>query len=330
MINIIEISLVIIGTIIGAGFASGKEIAIFFAQYGIHGIIGIAITIGIMGIFIYRILKKSVKNKVTSYLELLRLNKIRHIDIINNVVNIFLLISFIIMVAGFRSYIRESTGNNALIITIIFAFICYLIFNKKADGIIKSNKYLVPILIILILAISIKYNINIGAKAYETRTSIGNPIISAIMYAGYNSIIIVPVIVSLSKKIKKGAECRRIAIFSMILIMFLFGSIFITLIHGGEECQSTEFPILYISKKMGKMYNNIYSIVIVLSIFTSAISSGYAYLNDRARDKRIYKIHSSVICILAVLCSEIGFGNLVQRIYPMFGVIGMGLTLICV
>ena len=329
MANIIEISLVIIGTIIGAGFASGKEITIFFAQYGIQGIIGIAITIIIMSFFIYRILNTSVKNKKTSYLELLKLKKIKHIDIINNAVNIFLLISFIIMVAGFRSYIRESTGSNALIITILFTFICYLIFNKKADGIIKSNKYLVPMLVMLIFVISIKYNVNCNAKAYETRTSIGNPIISAIMYAGYNSIVIVPVIVSLSKKIKKSSECRRIALLSMILMIMLFGSIFITLIHGGEDCQSTEFPILYISKQMGKMYNKIYSVIIVLSIFTSAISSGYAYLNDRVRNKRSYKILSAVICILAVLCSEIGFGNLVQKIYPMFGVIGMGLTLIC-
>ena len=38
--NIVKIVVVIIGTIIGAGFASGKEIYIFFAQYEEIGIIG--------------------------------------------------------------------------------------------------------------------------------------------------------------------------------------------------------------------------------------------------------------------------------------------------
>ena len=33
VINIIKVIAVIIGTIIGAGFASGKEIYIFFAKY---------------------------------------------------------------------------------------------------------------------------------------------------------------------------------------------------------------------------------------------------------------------------------------------------------
>ena len=38
--NIVKAVSVIIGTIIGAGFASGKEIYIFFGQYGKFGIIG--------------------------------------------------------------------------------------------------------------------------------------------------------------------------------------------------------------------------------------------------------------------------------------------------
>ncbi len=39
MRDIIKVSFVIIGTMIGAGFASGQEISAFFNSYGIKGII---------------------------------------------------------------------------------------------------------------------------------------------------------------------------------------------------------------------------------------------------------------------------------------------------
>lgn len=39
----IKTSLYIIGAILGAGFASGKEIHLFFGKYGISGQIGIII-----------------------------------------------------------------------------------------------------------------------------------------------------------------------------------------------------------------------------------------------------------------------------------------------
>ena len=45
MKNISKVSFVIIGTMIGAGFASGQEIYAFFSIYGIKGILGIIISL---------------------------------------------------------------------------------------------------------------------------------------------------------------------------------------------------------------------------------------------------------------------------------------------
>ena len=43
MKDIAKVVFVIIGTFIGAGFASGQEIYIFFFKYGINGLVGITI-----------------------------------------------------------------------------------------------------------------------------------------------------------------------------------------------------------------------------------------------------------------------------------------------
>ena len=57
MIEVISITLVILGALIGAGFASGQEIFSFFYIYGKNGIYGILIMSILIGIFIYKSLK---------------------------------------------------------------------------------------------------------------------------------------------------------------------------------------------------------------------------------------------------------------------------------
>ena len=67
MKKILKSVFVIIGTVIGAGFASGQEIYIFFYQYGLNGILGIIFSSFLIGIVIYKVLNICKKNQVKNY-----------------------------------------------------------------------------------------------------------------------------------------------------------------------------------------------------------------------------------------------------------------------
>ena len=69
--DILKVLFVIIGTFIGAGFASGKEIYLFFFLYGTNGIIGIIISIIIIGIVVYITLNIVKENNINTYKEFL-------------------------------------------------------------------------------------------------------------------------------------------------------------------------------------------------------------------------------------------------------------------
>ena len=72
--NVLTISMVIIGSIIGAGFASGQEINSFFYKYGIIGILGIIISIFLISLIIYKvflIIKKENINTYKNFLEII-------------------------------------------------------------------------------------------------------------------------------------------------------------------------------------------------------------------------------------------------------------------
>ena len=59
MFNVI---FVVIGTLIGAGFASGSEINLFFNRFGITGFFGIFISMFIILFVMYRILSINLNN----------------------------------------------------------------------------------------------------------------------------------------------------------------------------------------------------------------------------------------------------------------------------
>ena len=71
MKNCLKVVFVIIGTLIGAGFASGQEVYLFFYSYGIKGIIGILISSILMGIIIYKTLILVKENDINNYKDLL-------------------------------------------------------------------------------------------------------------------------------------------------------------------------------------------------------------------------------------------------------------------
>ena len=101
MREIFTIILVIIGALIGAGFASGQEIYSFFYSYGMIGLIGLIITFVLIGITIYKSLKIICKNKIDNYDEFLKIF-IKNEKVTNN--NIF--ITIFITLVNFSFFIN--------------------------------------------------------------------------------------------------------------------------------------------------------------------------------------------------------------------------------
>jgi len=203
MKNSIKILFVIIGTLVGAGFASGKEIYSFFFIYGTKGIIGIFISALIISLTIYKVLKICYENKITKYEDFC---KYIGSKLMSNIVNIFLLITFFIMISGFSSFLKQEFNINSIIGSLIIIIMCYFTILKNINGLIKVSDYLIPILIIFLIIISSKnlniinnYNIIFNSEIFPK----SGGIIKSILYACYNCILLIPVLVTLIKFINK-------------------------------------------------------------------------------------------------------------------------------
>ena len=153
--DILKVVFVIIGTLIGAGFASGQEVNTFFFSFGIKGIYGIVISSVIIGIIIYKTFKIIYKNNINNYKEFLNcvLKNEKINNITNSMINIFILVSFYIMIAGFGAYLQQEFNLNSIIGSSILAILCLILFKTNIKGLVKINEILIPILIIIVILI---------------------------------------------------------------------------------------------------------------------------------------------------------------------------------
>ena len=324
MIEVISITLVIIGALIGAGFASGQEIFSFFYIYGKNGIYGILIMSILIGIFIYKSLKIIYQKQVYNYNDFLNLfiknTKIR--NVILWIVNVLLLVSFYIMVAGFGAYFEQEIGINRIIGSIVLNLLCVIVFFSNIKGVLKASNFIVPFLIFFIFFIGIKNIVQIRTIDFYQMKN--NWILSMIIYNSYNFILLMPVLISLKKQITKEKNIKKVSILVTIIILILSINIFFLLLNANiKEIENQEMPIVYIISNYFNKYKKIYAFIVLASIFTTAISVGIGFLQNISKNSNSYPQFVLFMCITSLLMSNIGFSKLLNFIYPVFGYIGI-------
>ena len=334
MSNILRVVFVIIGTLIGAGFASGQEVYLFFYSYGIKGIIGIFISSILMGIIIYKTLMLVKENDINNYKDFLNLlikkegnnNYFNIKNIINIIINMFILITFFIMIAGFGAYFEQELEINSLIGSSVLAILCFIVFRTNQKGVVKVSEILVPILIVFITIISIlnlkDFDIN-NIKNYFINNKSYNFLLSSIVYCSYNSILLIPVLITLKNYINNKRKVINISVISTIIIVLLSISLFFILTKVDIDISKLEMPAVYVVSRMSRIFEIIYGFIILGSIFTTAVSLGNSFLQNVSKKKKSYTHIAFIMCITSIVISQIGFSNLINYLYPIFGYLGI-------
>ena len=308
----------------------GQEIYTFFNIYGVNGFVGLILSVSFMGLIIYKTFKISSGNNIEVYQEFARKiipgrlkdNKILSFTI-NNIINIFLLISFYIMVAGFATFFIQELNVSKWYGAIIIAIISFITFSKNIEGVVKINGYLIPTLIVLIVFLGIRKTNNLlSIEMYNSPKTL-YWILNSILYASYNSITLMPILISLKKYIKTNQEAKLISIFTIAIMLLLSIIIFVLMQLFLQEIANIEIPIIYIASTLGKKFKYIYGIVVLIAIFTTAISTGYGFLSNITKTKRSYIIIAILICVSSVFVGQLSFSSLVNLLYPIFGYLGI-------
>lgn len=332
-----QIASLYIGTVIGAGFASGQEILQFFVNYGYKGIIGAFVSTLLFIAVATGVLVKVYKNKLNNYQELITPVLGKKLSILAEFIMLsYLFIGACIMVSGSGALFEEQLGlsyNMGLIIMVILTFLTVI---HSVEGVLKVNGFLIPILLFGIVAIGLivfiknDFNfINSVGQVQLVVTPKHNWLISSIMYVNYNVISAIVVLASLKSIINSKKTAIKGGVMGGLGLGLLALFLILPLLILYTDVSSLEIPMLGVARSVIPKGDIPYSVLIWIAMFTTAVSNTFGFLTRLCDIINVnFKLMAIVFCALTIPIAKMGFSNLVDVFYPIFGYLGSGLIVI--
>lgn len=324
--NTIKIACVYAGAILGAGFASGKEITQYFIYYGYKGFYGLILSGFLFGIIGWAVMDIAYKNKIKTYDEFNQMILGKKFGAIMEIVSVcFMFILFSTMLSAGGAIAEQTWGSSPELAIIILTFVCTvtLIFDMK--GIIIVNSIVSPILLVGGIALGlyafIDKTIAVSTNSFTLKE---NWIMSAFVYVSYNIITSISVLTSMSSIIID----KKIAKYGGIIGGFTLGIMGICLALGlivnYDSVAKYQLPMLQIASQYSHNIKLFYILMLILAIYTTAIINGYSAINwavDKLEiDKKVFTV---IFVVLGFIAAQLQFSEFVGTIYPIFGFIGI-------
>lgn len=323
--RMLKVAMTIIGTTIGAGFASGREVWEFFGTYGEKSYYSLIIATLLFYLSITTVLWISFTEKTCSYksiLEKLMGNKLSRVfDIL---IMIYLLSMSVVMFAG--SGATFSQWNIPYIVGVFFmAAAVYIVLLFDIRGLLSLNSVIIPIMITILVYVCLNYIISFDViKNNGTIPAAPMAWPSGITYVSLN---IVPLIAVLSTLGGLLNSRREVVITGMIssaglgMIAFFMNY---SLLLAGKEVNFYEIPLFFLLHNYPTAATIIVSIILWFAIYTTALSGLYGLI-IRIMDFVKYPgwMVTATVIFLMIPLSQMGFSTLVKFLYPLYGVINL-------
>ncbi|MCT8977512.1 transporter [Clostridium sp. CX1] len=332
---IFQIGAVFIGTVVGAGLASGQEINQFFTSYGYKSFIGIVICCFIYIAMGSIIIDLSLKYKLNSYDGLIALVSpgiLGHAT--NFLTTIFLIGGAATILAGSGALIHQYFGVSKWVGIIIMIFVSIVALYRDTKGLIEVNSFIVPSLIIVITTLFILYiafykDINVSyLKTIPFYRN--NWMLSSLIYGAFNVLCCSGVLVPLCLEIKKKRHLVLGVIIGSIGLTFLALIINLLLLLNVPYIFKYEIPLLYIANRFGKPIQMLLLCIIWLEMFSTEVSNIYSVSKNLEELFHIsYRKSVILIILLAIPVSQVGFVKLINFLYPAFAVVSFIFMIQC-
>lgn len=336
-IMILQIAATYMGTVVGAGFASGQSIMQFFTVYGAFGGVGIWIATFLFIWMGTKMMILSHRIKASSYQEL---NKYLFGEIFGKIANILTFIILLgvtaVMMSGTGSIFEEQLGLPYQFGIIISILLSYLVMSKELNGIMAANSLVVPMMLFFMILIAIKI---VGIDGIEETTdlqkqmSLNNVkwIISPFTYVALNLAFVQAVLVPLGSEAKDESVLKWGGFWGGIGLGVMLSISHIAIHSRMPEILRFDIPMAEIIRGFGWFFHLLFILVIYGEIFTTLIGNVFGITRHI---QSIYALPRNwvvlTILLICLLISQIGFTSLLTYLYPLFGYMGMILLIFLV
>lgn len=283
-----------IGTLIGAGFASGKEIALFFGDAGVPSVLLAGFACGSIAYPFMRIGAITGGNVVDGLFPSHR----EYAALVLRFVN-FLVLATVLAAAEYLAYELFGVHGGAIV-----TGVAALIANSAGmRGVKAVNAVLVPVIIALVVLILSRK----GFSPVTGRVRVLSPLLYSAMNALSAGLVTAKISASLTRK---GALCVSAIIAVSVSALLLMVR---SAIVGNADA---DMPLYSVA------LNNGLGIAGAAVIYSAILTTAAGTVGLAAKDNSAF---SPIITVsFAFLVSSVGFGNLVKYAYPFIGAVGAG------
>lgn len=310
----------IIGTTIGAGYASGRELWQFFGHESGLAILLFTLFFSISCIVIMDV---SYKSKSTHYLPVLRkIVGVRLTGVYDVMIFLYLYTTTVVMIAGSGATGQAFNfsywwGIGIMVIALV------LLFMKDINGILSINQYILPLLIAgllyILLLFTFDQKLELFSHWHEQRNWT-----AAFPFTALNILPLIAVLGAIGNKVKSKQEIWIACIGSGIIlgaISYIYNN---SLIQIADEMLLYEIPLFAILKDYPFEMLIFMSILLWFAIFTTAAAG---VLGIVTRIQGYFKKPLSLIVIVTLVTmiplTTLGFSTLVSYIYPVYGILNL-------
>ncbi|MEC5425070.1 hypothetical protein QGM71_16415 [Virgibacillus sp. C22-A2] len=310
----------IIGTTIGAGYASGRELWQFFGHES-----GLAILLFVLFFTVscIVILHVSYKRKSTHYLPVLRdIVGTKLTGVYDVMIFLYLFTTTVVMIAGSGATVQAFNysywwGVGVIVLALFFLFM------KGINGILSINLFILPLLLSGLLFVLILFTIDqelaLFSHWHEQRNWT-----AAFPFTALNILPLIAVLGAIGNKIRSRKEIWIAAIGSGLIlgvISYIYNN---SLIQIADEMLLYEIPLFAILKHYSFEMLIFMSILLWFAIFTTAASGVLGIVT------RIQQYFNSPLWLIVILTlvtmiplTALGFSTLVSYLYPIYGILNL-------
>ena len=303
--------MLVVGTVIGAGFASGREIVAFFGVTPSPwvALLCAAITFVMCAVFLLVGEKANADDlgEVNARIG-------GRADALLNIVMLFnSAISLAAMFAGFDSLFSEFYPLKPLY-SIVFAIISVLIVTKGLDGLIKCNVVLVPALALVIVFVTLS---SITEPMTSPLTAVNA--LRSLTYIGMNMMLAASVLTTIH-----GLSKKQIFIASGVTAAIVGALVLLIILALGSSCAGeADMPIVAMSSRLGKIVYGFAVFAVAAGILTTLLTAHVAlteWLDGIVGHKLLSAFCTAAVCLAL---GFMGFKTVVDVLYPVLGVLGV-------
>lgn len=335
--QVITIGGAFMGFVIGSSFASGQECLQYFTGHGVLGSIGA----GVIALLLY-VWFVSVIVGDGRYLKLHNSGKMFNFYLGKYIgfvlewftpIMLFFVYSMMISASGstFEEYygINSNIGRAAMIIASLATVLLGL------DKLVKIVGRIAPVLLIVTIIIGIISiannpggiaNADSQLQEIKVHSNFENWALSGFMYGAYTVTGVVPYLADIGKSASTNKKNSLLGgLFGggafLIAVMILnFG-----LLANIKVVANLEIPSLYVADSISPVFGAVFSVLLLLGIYTTAVPMMYTVCNKISSDShsKAYKITAIVTAIVSIFGGQLSFSTMISIIYPISGYAGI-------